>query len=193
MIIKNAEYIKTALKLEDLPLGNIPEIALAGRSNVGKSSFINSISHNSHLARVSKVPGKTITLNYYLINKEFYFVDMPGYGYAKRNSASLETFSLATDKYLKSRENLKGVVLIVDSRVITDDDKMMMDYLKQNGIKYLVIMNKIDKLKRNDILKQKKLAAQSLNINEDEIKIYSSLTKEKEEELLLSLEKLIFS
>ena len=184
MIIKNAEYIKTAVLLKDLPKDNLIEIALAGRSNVGKSSFINSIGKNSHLARVSKTPGKTITLNYYLFNKEFYIVDMPGYGYAKRGVDSLETFSLSTDSYIKARENLKAVIVFIDSRVISEDDIMMVNYLKDNNKPFYVIMNKIDKLKRNDIQKRKNEALKTLNISEDKLYLYSSFTHEMEEKIL---------
>ena len=184
MIIKNAEYIKTAVDFKDLPKDNLIEIALAGRSNVGKSSFINAIGKNSHLARVSKTPGKTITLNYYLFNKSFYIVDMPGYGYAKRGDESLKTFSVSTDTYIKNRENLKAIILIVDSRVISEDDKLMIDYLKDNNINYFVIMNKIDKLKRNDILKRKQETIKSLNIPPEKLYLYSSYTHEKEEDIL---------
>lgn len=184
MIIKNAEYIKTAVLLKDLPKDNLIEIALAGRSNVGKSSFINSIGKNSHLARVSKTPGKTITLNYYLFNKEFYIVDMPGYGYAKRGVDSLETFSLSTDSYIKARENLKAVIVFIDSRVISEDDIMMVNYLKDNNKPFYVIMNKIDKLKRNDIQKRKNEALKTLNISEDKLYLYSSFTHEMEGKIL---------
>ena len=184
MIIKNAEYIKTAVLLKDLPKDNLIEIALAGRSNVGKSSFINSIGKNSHLARVSKTPGKTITLNYYLFNKGFYIVDMPGYGYAKRGVDSLETFSLSTDSYIKTRENLKAVIVFIDSRVISEDDIMMVNYLKDNNKPFYVIMNKIDKLKRNDIQKRKNEAVKTLNISEDKLYLYSSFTHEMEEKIL---------
>ena len=184
MIIKNAEYIKTAVDFKDLPKDNLIEIALAGRSNVGKSSFINAIGKNSRLARVSKTPGKTITLNYYLFNKSFYIVDMPGYGYAKRGDESLKTFSVSTDTYIKNRENLKAIILIVDSRVISEDDRLMIDYLKDNNINYFVVMNKIDKLKRNDILKRKQETIKSLNIPPEKLYLYSSYTHEKEEDIL---------
>ena len=184
MIIKNAEYIMTAVDFKDLPKDNLIEIALAGRSNVGKSSFINAIGKNSHLARVSKTPGKTITLNYYLFNKTFYIVDMPGYGYAKRSDSSLKTFSVSTDIYIKNRENLKAVIVFVDSRVISEDDKMMVDYLKDNNIPFYAIMNKIDKLKRNDILKRKNETLKTLSIDEDKLYLYSSYTHEREDKIL---------
>ncbi len=191
MIIKNAEYIMTAVDFKDLPKDNLIEIALAGRSNVGKSSFINAIGNNSHLARVSKTPGKTITLNYYLFNKSFYIVDMPGYGYAKRGMESLEFFNTKTDVYLKERKELKLVLLLVDSRQITEDDKLMNNYLKEMGINYLVIATKLDKLKRNEIKPRFSAIVNELELESDKLLFYSSLTKEGKEAILSKFDELI--
>ena len=191
MIIKNSFYKLTAVNLKDLPKEGLPEVAFAGRSNVGKSSFINSISNNNHLARVSKTPGKTITLNYYLINNEFYFVDMPGYGYAKRGMESLEFFNTKTDVYLKERKELKLVLLLVDSRQITEDDKLMNNYLKEMGINYLVIATKLDKLKRNEIKPRFSAIVNELELESDRLMFYSSLTKEGKEAILSKFDELI--
>ena len=191
MIIKNSFYKLTAVNLKDLPKEGLPEVAFAGRSNVGKSSFINSISNNNHLARVSKTPGKTITLNYYLINNEFYFVDMPGYGYAKRGMESLEFFNTKTDVYLKERKELKLVLLLVDSRQLTEDDKLMNNYLKSMGINYLVIGTKLDKLKRNEIKPRFSAIVKELELTEDKLLFYSSLTKEGKEAILNKFDELI--
>lgn len=191
MIIKNSFYKLTAVNLKDLPKEGLPEVAFAGRSNVGKSSFINSISNNNHLARVSKTPGKTITLNYYLINNEFYFVDMPGYGYAKRGMESLEFFNTKTDVYLKERKELKLVLLLVDSRQITEDDKLMNNYLKEMGINYLVIATKLDKLKRNEIKPRFSAIVSELEIDSDKLLFYSSLTKEGKDAILSKFDELI--
>ncbi len=191
MIIKNSFYKLTAVNLKDLPKDGLPEVAFAGRSNVGKSSFINSISNNNHLARVSKTPGKTITLNYYLINNEFYFVDMPGYGYAKRGMESLEFFNTKTDVYLKERKELKLVLLLVDSRQITEDDKLMNNYLKEMGINYLVIATKLDKLKRNEIKPRFSAIVNELELDNDKLMFYSSLTKEGKEAILSKFDELI--
>ena len=191
MIIKNSFYKLTAVDLKDLPKEGLPEVAFAGRSNVGKSSFINSISNNNHLARVSKTPGKTITLNYYLINNEFYFVDMPGYGYAKRGMESLEFFNTKTDIYLKERKELKLVLLLVDSRQLTEDDKLMNNYLKSNNINYLVIGTKLDKLKRNEIKPRFSAIVKELEITDDKLLLYSSLTKEGKDAILSKFDELI--
>lgn len=191
MIIKNSFYKLTAVNLKDLPKEGLPEVAFAGRSNVGKSSFINSISNNNHLARVSKTPGKTITLNYYLINNEFYFVDMPGYGYAKRGMESLEFFNTKTDVYLKERKELKLVLLLVDSRQITEDDKLMNNYLKEMRINYLVIATKLDKLKRNEIKPRFSTIVSELGIDSDKLLFYSSLTKEGKDTILSKFDELI--
>ena len=152
MEIKQAKFIMSEVSLDKLPKDNLIEIALAGRSNVGKSSFINSISNNNHLARTSKTPGKTVTLNYYLMNNSFYFVDLPGYGYAKRNFNNLKSFNSITDMYITKREQLKLVIVFIDSRVVTDDDKEMVSFLKEKNISFFVLINKIDKLKKNDYI-----------------------------------------
>ena len=192
MEIKQAKFIMSEVTLDKLPKDNLIEIALAGRSNVGKSSFINSISNNNHLARTSKTPGKTVTLNYYLINNSFYFVDLPGYGYAKRNFNNLESFDSITDMYITQRDELKLVIVFVDSRVITDDDKEMVSFLKEKGIPFIVIMSKVDKLKKNDYIKRKRETLKELVIEEDNLILYSSLTLYGKENILKILEKYLF-
>ena len=191
MEIKNAIFYKTIMKLEEMPKEGLFEIALTGRSNVGKSSFINSICHNSKLARTSKTPGKTITLNFYLINNSFYFVDMPGYGYASREKDLLYNFSNATDEYVEKRECLHGFISIIDSRTITKDDKDMIEYLKSRNIKFIIILSKIDKLKRNDIRKRVDFTSRELDIDKNLIIPYSSYTHENEEKVLEKIEELL--
>ena len=189
MKIKNASFYKTIMDFNDLPKEGFIEIGLSGRSNVGKSSFINSICNNNKLARTSKTPGKTITLNFYLINNSFYFVDMPGYGYAKRNDNTLETFSDVTDKYVVEREELKGMISIVDSRVITNDDIDMINYLKDRNTNFIVVLSKIDKLKRNDIIKRINETSKILGIEKERIIPYSSYTKENIDKVFDALDK----
>ena len=190
MEINKAIFYGTIMDEKLFPSDGLAEIALAGRSNVGKSSFINSICNNSKLARTSKTAGKTVTLNFYLINDSFFIVDMPGYGYAANMKDELLNFSKVTDKYVQNRSSLKGIVQLIDSRTITKDDIMMNDYLKSNNIPFLVILSKIDKLKRNDIKKRIKITKDTLGIDESNIITYSSLTKENLDNVLLSLDKL---
>jgi len=191
MIIKKCEFIKSVLNNLDLPNDNLIEIGLSGRSNVGKSSFINAITNNNKLARVSKTPGKTITLNFYLTNDSFYFVDMPGYGYASRQNNLLNKFSSFTNEYIETRKQLKGFIMIIDSRVVTKDDIDMKDYLIHNNIPFICLLSKIDKLKRNDIKKRVVETSKELSINENVIIPYSSYTHENEDKLLIKLEELL--
>ncbi|MBP5342626.1 YihA family ribosome biogenesis GTP-binding protein [bacterium] len=194
MEIKNAIFYKTIMKLEEMPKEGLFEIALTGRSNVGKSSFINSICNNNKLARTSKTPGKTITLNFYLINNSFYFVDMPGYGYASREKDILYNFSESTNLYVEKRKELKGFISIIDSRTLTNDDKEMIEYLKHRSIPFIIILSKIDKLKRNDIRKRVDIISKELSVNKELIIPYSSYTKENIDKVLNSLEtNLLFS
>jgi len=191
MEIKKAIFYNTIMDLSKLPDEGLVEIGLSGRSNVGKSSFINSITNNNKLAKVSKTPGKTITLNFYLINDEFYFVDMPGYGYAAREKDLLYNFSDKTNEYIENGKNLKGFIMIVDSRVVTNDDKEMRDYLVHNNIPFIVLLSKIDKLKRNDIKKRIDFTSKELDVDKEIICPYSSLSREGETKVLEKIENLI--
>ncbi len=191
MEITKSYYLKTAMFEKDFPTDGLPEIALTGRSNVGKSSFINAICHNSKLARTSKTPGKTITLNFYSVNDSFYFTDMPGYGYAARKQDTLKGFSKATDTYVSKRKELKGFISLIDSRVVTNDDIETIEYLKDRGVNFIIILSKIDKLKRNDILKRVNETAKTLGIEKDRIVTYSSLTHQNEDKVLMKLETLL--
>ena len=179
------------MKLEEMPKEGLFEIALTGRSNVGKSSFINSITNNYKLARISKTPGKTITLNFYLINNSFYFVDMPGYGFASREKDVLYNFSDATNNYVSNRGELHGFISLIDSRVLTKDDIEMIEYLKSRNIKFIIILSKIDKLKRNDIKKRVDFVSKELNIDKSSIVPYSSLTRENLDLVMEKLEELL--
>lgn len=191
MIIKNASFSKTVLLTKDLPKDGLNELVLAGRSNVGKSSFINSVTNNQKLARVSKVPGKTVTLNFYLINNEFYFVDVPGYGYAEREHNVIVDFGTFVEEYIKGRKELKGFIQIIDSRNVTENDKTMVKFYIKHNINFFIVLSKIDKLKRNDIQKRINETAAFLMINPDLIIPYSSLTLEHKNDVLEKIESLL--
>lgn len=158
MKIKTAEFIISAASPKQYPAGDLPEIALAGRSNVGKSSFINRMVNRKSLARTSQKPGKTQTLNYYLINDAFYFVDVPGYGFAQVSKSERASWGKMIETYLLERKQLKCVIQIVDIRhEPTADDRMMMDFLKYYQLPTIVIATKADKISRgkwNKHLKQ---------------------------------------
>ncbi len=147
------ELAITAGLEKQFPADGLVQIALSGRSNVGKSSLINKISGRKSLARVSGSPGKTITINFYRIDKKFYLVDLPGYGFAKRAPADKEKWSKLTDSYFTAG-NMKAVVQLVDMKVgPTADDEMMLDFMNQSDIPYIVVATKADKLNKTDFNK----------------------------------------
>lgn len=150
MIIKSSDYAISAVKEEQYPKDNLPEIALAGRSNVGKSSLINSLLGRKNLARTSSQPGKTQTLNFYVVNQDFYLVDVPGYGYAKVSQVQRQKFGEMIQDYLETRGNLQGLILLTDSRhEPTKDDVAMYNYALYLNLPILVICTKIDKVKKS--------------------------------------------
>lgn len=166
MKITEAEIIISAVKPEQYPTELIPEIALAGRSNVGKSSLINKMINRKALARTSSNPGKTQTLNFYLINNKFHFVDLPGYGYAKVSKVERARWARFIEEYLISRKNLKVVILITDIRhQPTKDDVVMYDWLKYYELPVIVIGTKADKIPKGKLEKHKKIAMQTLEMD----------------------------
>lgn len=147
MKVTNAEIVISAVSKKQYPNDLLPEIALAGRSNVGKSSFINKLINRKSLARTSSKPGKTQTLNFYKINDAFYFVDVPGYGYAKVSKTEREKWGKMMEEYFQTRENLKAVLLVTDIRhEPTKDDIQMYDFLKHFELPVIVVATKMDKI-----------------------------------------------
>ncbi|WP_270854844.1 ribosome biogenesis GTP-binding protein YihA/YsxC [Longibaculum muris] len=167
--VNKAQFVLCAAWKSQWPENDLPEICLAGRSNVGKSSLINTITNHSKLAKVSGTPGKTRTLNFFNINDELRLVDVPGYGYAKVNDKIKESFGDMIDTYLRERDVLKGLVLIVDYRhKPTRDDIEMYEYAKYYEIPVIVVATKEDKLKRNDLKKNEKMIKQVLDFDEND-------------------------
>lgn len=169
MKVNNPTLEKVAFTLEQYPGKNLPEIALAGRSNVGKSSFVNTLINRKNLARTSSQPGKTRTLNFYNIDEKFRFVDLPGYGYAVASKKAREDWADAINTYLMNRDNLKEIFLLVDFRhEPTNQDKMMYDYILDAGFSGTVIATKVDKVKKSQHSKhlsiiKKKLGVEDIN------------------------------
>lgn len=148
---QNTELVMTAGMEKQFPRDRLPQIALSGRSNVGKSSLINTVSGRKNYARTSSSPGKTVTINFYLIDKKIYFVDLPGYGYARRSGDHQQSFSKLTEAYLAQMDKPDFVFQLVDLKVgPTQDDLMMIDWLNNSGIPYAVIATKADKLNATD-------------------------------------------
>jgi len=183
MIIKDVKFIKSAVQVTEYPEDTRSEILLSGRSNVGKSSFINSMLNRKNLAHTSSRPGKTQTLNFFLINEEFYFVDIPGYGYARVSKKDRENFGVMIENYLVNRDQLKLVVLLVDFRhKPSQDDVLMYEYLKAYDIPCLVIGTKQDKVSKNQYAKQEKMIKKELGIiSSDMFVAYSSETGNNKE------------
>ena len=179
MKISSVDFVTSAVRRSQYPTDNKPEFLLVGRSNVGKSSFINTLINRKNLARTSSIPGKTQTLNFYLINKEFYLVDVPGYGFAKVSKKLKNKFGMIIEDYLKMRENLKEVFMLVDFRhKPTEDDVLMYNYLKYYNIPVTIIATKSDKVSRNSYDKNTKIIKDTLNmIDEDNIILFSVVNK----------------
>lgn len=190
MKVTSAEIIISAVRKEQYPSGNLPEFALAGRSNVGKSSFINRMIQRKSLARTSSKPGKTQTLNFYLINEMLHFVDVPGYGFAKVSKSEREAWGNMIETYLTEREQLKAVVLIVDLRhPPTEDDILMYDFLKHYDIPCIIVATKVDKITKGKRAKHLKITRQALQpVAEDKIIMFSSETGEGKDETWAVLE-----
>lgn len=192
MIIKNAEFIISAVERHQYPTEGRKEVAFVGRSNVGKSSLINTIVNRRGLVKVSGVPGKTRLINFFLINNDFYFVDLPGYGYAKVSKTEKEKWGKILEKYLVNRECLKKIVLLVDSRhKPTEDDILMYKYIKYHNYEVIIAATKVDKLGKNEIPKNLKIIRETLGLESTEKIIkFSSLKKVGVEELLAEFDEL---
>lgn len=180
MIIKSSSYAVSAVREDQYPKDDLPEIALSGRSNVGKSSLINTLLNRKNLARTSSQPGKTQTLNFYLVNDEFYLVDVPGYGYARVSQKKRQEFGEMIQDYLETRPNLKGLVILIDSRhEPTKDDIAMYNYTQYLNLPILVVCTKIDKIKRSQVNKVMSRLKKNIDLNYDHVTVltFSSVTK----------------
>ena len=184
MKILDVKLTISAVRVSQFPTDNKNEVLLVGRSNVGKSSFINTIINRKNFARTSSKPGKTQTLNFYLINDFFYMVDAPGYGYANVNKQLKNKFGLIMESYLESRDNLKMVFMLVDFRhKPTEDDVMMYKYLKYYNIPVTVVCTKIDKISKNKSEQQFNLITKTLEVDKENIILFSSVTKQGKQEV----------
>lgn len=183
----------SAVRRSQYPTGTLPEFLLVGRSNVGKSSFINTIINRKNYARTSATPGKTQTINFYLVNEEFYLVDAPGYGYATLSKKNQKKFGLMMEDYLTSRENLKQVFMLIDFRhKLSKDDIMMFNYLKHYQIPVTIVATKIDKVGVTQHQKQRNMILNELELPVgDEFVMFSNITKEGRAEIYDRIERII--
>ena len=156
--LHQAEFVISCVRTDQYPSGELPEVAIAGRSNVGKSSLINRLLNRKNLAKSSSTPGKTRMINYFLIDQAWHLVDLPGYGYAKVSKAERQQWSKMIENYLQQRQQLRGVVLLVDIRhPPNDNDRAMKAWLEHFQIPYLVVATKADKISRGNRLKHLKI------------------------------------
>ena len=185
MVIKNVNLETVCGITSKLPENTLMEFAFAGKSNVGKSSLINGLMNRKSLARTSAQPGKTQTINFYNINEQLYFVDLPGYGYAKANEAEKAKWGKMIENYLHSSKQLKAVFLLIDIRhEPSGNDKMMYDWILKQGFEPIIIATKLDKINRSQIQKHIKMIRDGLKVVKNTVLIpYSAQTKQGREEI----------
>ncbi|MCP1101429.1 GTP-binding protein [Aequitasia blattaphilus] len=185
MIIKNVELETVCGITSVLPENELPEIAFAGKSNVGKSSLINGLMNRKSLARISQTPGKTQTINFYNINKELYLVDLPGYGYAKVSENEKKKWGKLIERYLHGSMQLKAIFLLIDIRHKPGaNDQMMYRFITDMGYQPIIIATKLDKLKRSQVQKHIKMIKEGLELPDNTIFIpYSAVTKQGRDEI----------
>ena len=193
MVIKNVSLETVIGVTSKIPENKMMEIAFAGQSNVGKSSLINALMNRKSLARTSAQPGKTQTINFYNINNELYFVDLPGYGYAKVSKEEKEKLGKMIEKYLHQSKVLKAVFLLIDIRHDPSaNDKQMYDWILSNGFHPIVIATKADKINRSQLQKQIKAVRQGLAVDQDTIVIpFSAQTKQGRDEIYELIDKMM--
>ena len=193
MKITDVSLTVQAVRRSQYPETDLPEFMLVGRSNVGKSSFINTLVGRKNIAYTSGKPGKTQTLNFYLANNNFYLVDVPGYGYAAVNKKIQEKFGKMIEEYLEKRDELIRVFMLVDFRhKPTEDDKLMYNFLKYYNIPVTIIATKVDKVGSSKLEKNKKLILDTLDlVVGDDLILFSSITKLGKEEVLKKIENLV--
>ena len=193
MKINSVDMDVMAVRRSQYPSDSLPEFLLVGKSNVGKSSFINTLVNRKNIARTSSVPGKTQTLNFYLVNNEFYLVDAPGYGYAAVNKAQQKKFGLMIEEYLEKRSELKRVFLLIDFRLKpSENDLMMYNFLKYYNIPVTVVATKTDKVGTSKKDRNLKIIKDTLDlVVGDNIVLFSSVSKMGKEEISNLIEDLI--
>lgn len=193
MEIKEVVLAATGVALAQFPKDALPELAIVGKSNVGKSSLINMLLGRRKLARISSTPGKTRTINFYEINNQFYFVDLPGYGYAKVAKSQQQQWGQMIENYLYQRDCLTGILFLVDIRHAPGkNDLLMYQWLKHYGFPVILVATKSDKLKRSQIQKQLHDIRTSLDLSQQDLIIpCSSTNKVGRDDLLLALESLL--
>ncbi len=198
MKILSAEFIKSCYQTEQFPRVRLPEVAFVGRSNVGKSSLINSLLNRKQLAKVSRTPGKTQAINFYKVDagdlraRAFYVVDLPGYGFAKVSKSVRAEWGPMIEGYITDRTGLRGVVFLVDARGLGWQDRGALRWLRDLGLRTVVVTTKVDKLRRNERAGMAALVREGLGLSgPDDVLPYSSVTREGREAVLKALERML--
>ena len=194
MIVKNPKFEISVMNKSQYPKNGLPEIVLAGKSNVGKSSFVNAMINRKGLARTSSAPGKTRQLNFYNMDDKFYFVDLPGYGYSQMSKAEQKKVGDSAETYLKNRKNINLIILLIDIRhKPSENDKMMMDYIKSTGQHYIVITSKADKIAKTKVQSYVDDIAIELDVASNLIFAFSAETKLNVPEIWKVIEESLYS
>ncbi len=192
MIITSAQFVKSAVTPSQCPPGYLPEIAFTGRSNVGKSSLINTLVNRKHLVKTSATPGRTQLINFFVINSVFHFVDLPGFGYARVPATVRKSWGPMIETYLSTRKNLKGVVLIIDIRRIPGAQELnFIQWLHYYRIPEILVLTKSDKLSKNKQITQKRAIADTLGIPMEELILFSAKSRMGKDDLWHAIERLI--
>lgn len=179
MLIKSAEFVISAVRPQQYPAEELPEFAFAGRSNVGKSSLINTLVSRRKLVQTSSTPGKTRLINFFRVNDALMFVDLPGYGYARVSEEERRKWRPMIEQYLSSRENLKAVVLILDiRRTPNEEDAQLLNWLARREIASVLVVTKADKLSKTAQIKQLKIIAGALETDPDELVLFSAKSRQ---------------
>ncbi|UCB52997.1 MAG: YihA family ribosome biogenesis GTP-binding protein [Candidatus Zixiibacteriota bacterium] len=190
--VKSATYLKSVVDLKNLPRDRLPEVAFAGRSNVGKSSALNRLVNVKSLAKISSTPGKTRMINFFLVNKNLYFVDLPGYGYAKTSKSMQRSWGKLVEDYLKGREDLRGTVLLIDSRRgLLAPDLQLLEWLDFYGREKLVVLTKKDKLSRSAASESARKTCGALKLAPDSLVLFSAKTGEGKDKILNWIQQVI--
>jgi GTP-binding protein len=192
MIITSAQFVKSAVEPSQYPPAVLPEIAFTGRSNVGKSSLINTLVNRKHLVKTSSTPGRTQLINFFIVNRAFSFVDLPGFGYAKVPAAVRRSWGPMVETYLSTRKTLKGVVLIMDLRRIPGIQELnFIEWLSDHTIPKILVLTKSDKLSKNKQNTQKKSVAEALGVPKEQPILFSAKSRMGKDDLWDALEELI--
>lgn len=193
MIIKKASFITSAAGAKDMIVSELPQVAVVGKSNVGKSSFINYLANDGKLARTSKEPGRTRLINYFLFNEDFILTDLPGYGFARVSREEKKKWAATIEDYLDNEENLRLVCFLVDIRHDpTEDDKIMYNYLFKRAVPFIIVATKSDKIAKSKVKNRLRHLASVLKVGMDNILPVSSQNKTGKEEVLEKIEKIVF-